>query len=124
LGKLIPGKVAWAASDQEVLACYLVRATKGLPQIEREWISFPERHCRKGLPLLRFRNHSTAKKRKHLFARNFACSTCFACTHGKPFLAERQTFGGKEPFWDTLILHVIQAQRMLTFLVLDTEIVS
>jgi hypothetical protein len=38
LGKLIPGKGAWAASDQEVLACYLVRATKGLPQIEREWI--------------------------------------------------------------------------------------
>jgi hypothetical protein len=49
-----------------------------------------------------------------MYAMPTSCTKC----------AEDPTFGGKEPFWDTLILHVIQAQRMLTFLILDTEIVS
>jgi hypothetical protein len=29
---------------------------------------------------------------------NHACFTCFACPGGKPFLAKRSTFGGKERF--------------------------
>src|SRR5437762_8819579 len=53
----------------------------------------------KGLPLLRFRNHTIAKEMDHPLAQNDACFTCFACPRGKLFMAKRPPFGGKERFF-------------------------
>jgi len=70
-----------------------------LPQAERELFSFTERRCQKGLPLLRFRNHNTAKKIDYPFAQNRACFPYLACPGGKLFMAKRQSCGGKELFF-------------------------
>jgi hypothetical protein len=63
---------------------------KDLPRIERSLIPPIVELRHKDLPLLRFRNHSTAKKIDHLFIRNSACYARIASTRGKAFMAKWQ----------------------------------